>query len=154
MANDAVISVQATVLPDEIQKVISGSLTVTQGTDNQGDKWYYQLTQVRNSTDQLIENGSAFIDVDAIATGGSPATIATGDKVKFLFIKNTDTSNDVYVALDTQGTVTTSLVDAIKIPANSAWFANIPNTTVADLTCVTSSSTVNCVVAALINDIA
>ena len=48
----------------------------------------------------------------------------------------------------------TSLVDAIKIPANSAWFANIPNTTVADLTCVTSSSTVNCVVAALINDIA
>jgi hypothetical protein len=46
------------------------------------------------------------------------------------------------------------LGDAIKIPANSSWFGNIPNTTVANLTCITSSSTVNCVVAALINDIA
>ena len=153
MANDAVISVQATVLPDEIQKVLSGSLTVTQGTDNQGDKWYYQLTQVRNASDQLIEDGSAYIDVDATATGGSPATIATGDKVKFVFIKNTDTTNDVYISLDGE-TVTTSLGDAIKIPANSSWFGNVPNTTVANLTCITSSSTVNCVVAALINDIA
>ena len=153
MANDAVISVQATVLPDEIQKVLSGSMTVAQGTTNQGDKWYYQLTQVRNTSDQLIEDGSAYIDVDAIATGGSPATIATGDKVQFVFIKNTDATNDIYLALD--GTAaTSSREDGIKIPANSSWFGNIPNCQVDDLTCITSSSTVDCVVAALINDIA
>ena len=153
MANDASVTVQATVLPDTIAKVLSGSLTVSQGSSNQGDKWYYQLTQVRNTSDQLIENGSKFIDVDAIATGGSPADIDVADKIQFVFIKNTDGSNDIYIALDGNA-ATSSREVGIKIPANSSWFGHIPNCRVDDLTCISSSSTVNCVVAALINDAA
>ena len=41
MADDATISLTATILPDEISKTISGSMTVT--PDDANDKWYYKL---------------------------------------------------------------------------------------------------------------
>ena len=42
MADAATISVTATMLPDEIAKTISGTMTVT--PDDANDKWYYKLT--------------------------------------------------------------------------------------------------------------
>ena len=39
MADAATISVTATLLPDEIAKTITGSMTVT--PDDANDKWYY-----------------------------------------------------------------------------------------------------------------
>ena len=51
MADDATISLNATVLPDEISKTIAGSVTITPADAN--DKWYYKLTSVSNSTTQL-----------------------------------------------------------------------------------------------------
>ena len=41
MADDAAVTVQATVLPDEIAKTISGSITISPADAN--DKWYYKL---------------------------------------------------------------------------------------------------------------
>ena len=48
MADDASVTVQATVLPDEIAKTISGSMTISPADAN--DKWYYKLTSVSNSS--------------------------------------------------------------------------------------------------------
>ena len=52
MANDASVTIKATVLPDEIAKIISGSLTVSPADAN--DKWYYKLTSVSNASSNLI----------------------------------------------------------------------------------------------------
>ena len=130
MADDATISLSATILPDEISKTISGSVTISPADAN--DKWYYKLTSVDDDT--------------------APTAVATGDKVNFLFIKNTDSSNDVYIVLDA-GTASTSATDAIKIAAGHSWFGNLPNTTVADIHAISSSSTVTCIVAALLDDV-
>ena len=128
MADDATISVQATVLPDEIAKTISGSLTIT--PSDTSEKWYYKLTSVSNSSTDLI--AGYYTDYTAVDDDTAPTAVATGDKVLFLFIKNTDSSNDVYIVLDA-GTASTSAGDAIKIPANSSWYGNLPNTTVEDV---------------------
>ena len=48
MADAATITVSATMLPDEIAKVITGSMTVTPSDANH--KWYYKLTSVTNSS--------------------------------------------------------------------------------------------------------
>ena len=69
-----------------------------------------------------------------------------------LIIKNTDSSNDVYIVLDA-GTASTSVSDGIKIAAGHSWFGNLPNTTVADIHAISSSSTVTCIVAALLDDV-
>ncbi len=45
MADDATITLKATLLPDEIAKVINGSMIVT--PDDANDKWYYKLNSCK-----------------------------------------------------------------------------------------------------------
>ena len=148
MADDASVTVQATVLPDEIAKTISGSMTITPADAN--DKWYYKLTSVSNSSTDLMAGN--FIDYTAVDDDTAPTAIATGDKVNFLFIKNTDSSNDVYIVLDA-GTASTSVTDGIKIAAGHSFYANLPNTPVSDIHAISSTGTVTCIVAALLDDV-
>jgi len=148
MADDASVTVQATVLPDEIAKTISGTMTISPADAN--DKWYYKLTSVSNSSTDLMAGN--FIDYTAVDDDTAPTAIATGDKVNFLFVKNTDSSNDVYIVLDA-GTASTSATDGIKIAAGHSFYANLPNTTVADIHAISSTGTVTCIVAALLDDV-
>lgn len=147
MANDAQVTMKATVLPDEIATTFAGSMTIAPADAN--DKWYYKLTQVSNTSTNLI--AGYFTDYDAVAVGSSPASLGTSDLVKFLFIKNTS-ANDIYIVLD-GGTVTTATGDAIKIPAGDSWYGNLPNTTVGNINAITSTGTADCVVAALVDDV-
>ena len=149
MANGASITLEATVLPDEIAKVISGSMTLDPADAN--DKWYYKLTSVSNSSTDLI--AGYFTDYTAVDDDTSPTAVDAADKVNFIFIKNTDTTNDVYIVLDA-GTASTSVGDGIKIPAGASWFGQLPNTTVADIHAISSASTVDCIVCALLDDVA
>ena len=149
MADDATITLSATVLPDEIAKTIAGTMTLAPADAN--DKWYYKFTSVSNASTDLI--AGYFTDYTAVDDDTAPTAVATADIVKFLFIKNTDGSNDVYLVFDA-GTASTSAGDAIKVPANTAWFGQLPNTTVADIHAISSTSTVNCIVAALLDDVA
>ena len=92
MANDASVTMKATVLPDEIAKTISGTLTVSPA--DSGDKWYYKKTNVSNASSDLI--AGYFTDYDGVDDDTAPTAVATTDKVKFLFIKNLDSTNDIY----------------------------------------------------------
>lgn len=149
MADDASVTLTATVLPDEIAKTISGTVTISPSDVN--DKWYYKFTSVSNSSTDLI--AGYFTDYTAVDDDTAPTAVDTADKVNFIFIKNTDTSNDVYIVLD-GGTASSSVSDGIKIAAGHSWYANLPNTTVADIHAISSSSTVSCIVCALLDDVA
>lgn len=148
MADDAIVVMQATVLPDEIAKVISNTTTVAPADAN--DKWYYKLTSVTNTSGNLLllEN---FIDYTASSSVSS--TLTASDLVRFIYIENTDSTNDVYIALNGE-TVTTSLGQAIKIGAGQSVALQTPNCTVENLHAITSSGTITCKVAALIDDVA
>ena len=63
MANDAIASIQATVLPDEIAKTLSATMTVSPADAN--DKWYFKKTSVANSSGDLIDAGDTYIDYTA-----------------------------------------------------------------------------------------
>lgn len=149
MADDAIIVSQVTVLPDEISKVISNTTTVAPADAN--DKWYYKLTSVSNSSTDLMAGN--FIDYAAIDDDTAPVAIHTADKVKFLYVKNTDASNAVYIVID-GGTASTSAGDALYIGAGQDMSIQIPNTTVAEVHAISSTSTVTCLVAALLDDVA
>ena len=149
MADDATVSISATVLPDEIAKTISGTMTISPADAN--DKWYYKLTSVSNASTDLI--AGYFTDYTAVDDDTAPTAVATADKVNFLFIKNTSSSADVYIVLDA-GTASTTAGDAIKIAAGHMWLGNLPNTTVADIHAISSTGTVDCIVAALLDDVA
>ena len=83
MADSASVTMEATILPDEIAKVISGSLTVTPA--DSGDKWYYKISRVANSSSVLM-NGSYIGRIGNTTTPIADETAmeatATGDNIK------------------------------------------------------------------------
>lgn len=155
MADDATVSISATILPDEISRVISGSMTVS--PDDANDKWYYKLTAVTTTSADLI--AGSFLDYTAVDQDTAPTAITTSDKVKFLFMQNTSSADGVYVCFD-GGTAANDLVDGVFIGPNQTWFGRLPNTTVANIHAISSDiadvgdATANVIVAALIDDVA
>ena len=117
MADDATISLTATLLPDEISKTISGSMTVT--PDDANDKWYYKLTSITTTSADLI--AGRFIDYTAVDQDTDMTAVSTSDKVKFLFIKNTSTADGIVICLD-GGTAAYDLADSIFIGRSQSWF--------------------------------
>jgi len=147
--NKATVTVTAKVLPAEIQKTLTGTFEFTPA--DAGDKWYYKLTSVSNSSGDLI--AGTFIDTNVgIDQDTAHTSVATGDKVKFLFIKNITTGDSIYVCFDA-GTASSSLADAVTIGPGEIFTARLPNTTVADIHAIGSTNGVNCLVAAIIDDV-
>ena len=155
MADDATISITATLLQDEISKSISGSMTVT--PDYVNDKWYYKLTACTATSTDLI--AGSFLDYTPVDDDTAPTAITTSDKVKFLFIKNTSTADGISICLD-GGTAAYNLADSIFIGPSQSWFGRLPNVTVANIHAISSDvgdagdATANAIVAALIDDVA
>ena len=155
MADSASITVTATLLPDEIAKTITGSMTVTPTDAN--DKWYYKLTACTTTSTDLI--AGYFTDYTAVDDDTAPTAITTSDKVRFLFVQNTSTADGVMLCFD-GGTAAYNLVDGVFIGASETWFGQLPNTTVGNLHAVSSDiadagdATANLIVAALIDDVA
>ena len=155
MADSASITVTATLLPDEIAKAISGSMTVTPTDAN--DKWYYKLTSCTATSTDLI--AGSFLDYTAVDDDTAPTAITTSDKVRFLFVQNTSTGDGVYLCFD-GGAAANDVVDGVFIGAEETWFGQLPNTTVGNLHAISSDiagtggATANLIVAALIDDVA
>lgn len=154
MADDASVTLTATVLPDEIAKTISASLTVTPADAT--EKWYYKLTSVSAASSNLM--AGYFTDYTAVDDDTTPTAVSTADTVKFLFVQNTDAANDIYINID-GGTITNADTDAIKISAGNALAIELPNTTVGNINCIgydpvgAAAATATAVIAALIDDV-
>ena len=154
MADAATISVTATMLPDEIAKTISGTMTVT--PDDANDKWYYKLTSCTATSTDLI--AGSFLDYTAVDDDTAPTAVNAADKVKFLFVQNTSSGDGVMLCFD-GGTAAYNLVDGVFIGPSQTWFGRLPNTTVANLHAIsadiagTGGAPALLIVAALIDDV-
>ena len=147
MADAATITVSATMLPDEIAKVITGSMTVTPADANH--KWYYKLTSVSNASTDLM--AGYFTDYTAVDDDTAPTAIATSDTVAFLFIQNTDASNHVYVNI-AAGTAAAAAGN-IYVQAGETWYARLTLTLAGSIHAISSTSTVSCIVCAMFDDV-
>tara|TARA_R100001460_G_scaffold21910_3_gene44589 strand:- start:37 stop:504 length:468 start_codon:yes stop_codon:yes gene_type:complete len=155
MADAATVVMKATILPDEIAKIIEATTTVTPKDAN--DKWYYKFTSVSNASSDLM--AGYYTDYTAVDDDTAPTAVATADKVEFLYIKNTDAANDIYVVFD-GGTVANTTGDAVKISPNQSFYGRFPNATVADVHAIgydpsaAAAATASCIVCALLDDVA
>ena len=153
MADAATVVMKTTILPDEIAKIIEATTTVTPKDAN--DKWYYKLTSVTAASADLM--AGYYTDYTAVNANVQPTAVATGDKVEFIFIKNTDAANDIYVVFNA-GTVANTTTDAVKISPNQSFYGRYPNATVADVHAIghdgSSAATATCIVCALLDDVA
>ena len=154
MADDASVSIQATILPDEIAKTLTGTMTVT--PDDANDKWYYKLTSITTTSADLI--AGRFLDYTAVDQDTDQTAVSTSDKVKFLFIQNTSSADGIYICLD-GGTAANDLVDGIFIGPSQTFCGRFPNTTVGNLHAISSDiadtgdASATAIVCALIDDV-
>ena len=154
MADDASVSFQTTILPDEIAKTLTGTMTVT--PDDANDKWYYKLTSITTTSADLI--AGRFLDYTAVDQDTDQTAVSTSDKVKFLFIQNTSSSDGIYICLDGD-TAANDLVDGIFIGPSQTFCGRFPNTTVGNLHAISSDigdagdASVTAIVCALIDDV-
>ena len=138
MADAATITLKAVLLPEEIQTTLK-DLTFSFTPADANDKWYYKLVNVRhNASSDLIE-GNFLSKSTGVDTASTNATVTTSDKVKFLFIKNTattdgsTTSNEsIYLCFD-GGTAAYNLKGINVIGPGEMIILKPQLTTVADL---------------------
>jgi hypothetical protein len=147
MADAATISVTATMLPDEIAKTIAGTMVVTPADANH--KWYYKLTSVTNSSNDLI--GGYYSNYTSLADGTAPQTVHVADTVAFFFIQNTHATSAVYINL-AAGTAAASAGN-IYINAGETWYARLTSTLMGSIHAISSTGTVDCIVIALMDDV-
>jgi len=158
MANDASVTVQATVLPDEIAKTIGGSITVTPtDTDVANAKWYYKKTVVQTTEANLI--AGQFVDYTAVDQDTLPDDVASGDKVKFLLVKNLSSADGIMISLDgSNNAAAHTNTKGIHVGANETVCFRPNNTTVDEIHAISADvlsagdAAANCIVAALIED--
>jgi len=168
MADAASIAVTATILPDEIAKTLDAA-TITVTPSGASEKWFYGLVNVTNTSADLIA-GDFLSAAAGTATGSSTAAITTSDKVRFLLIKNTATTDGssatdeaINICFD-GGTAAYNLVDGLEIGPNEVWWGKMPNTTVGNLHAISidtnmggsgsaGEGNVQCLVAAIIKDV-
>ena len=155
MADAATISVTATMLPDEIAKTISGSMTVTPADAT--EICYYKLTSITTTSTDLISG--SYVNYTAIAVGTGHTAVATGDKIKFLFVQNTSSADGIMLSIDA-GAAAYNLADGIFVGPSQTWFGRLPNVTVADLHAISSDigdagdASASAIVIALLDDVA
>ena len=169
MADIGKIIGSAQILPAEIVSIITNTTySYTPTNANADDKWYYKITDVAVSIADLISGTFVQGFSAAKATGG---TIATGDKVKFLFVKNLAVQADgtsasvssVYLSLDGSSTnnMGANVADCIEIGPNESLALKL-NCTVGNLHAeagnaafaADSSPTITqCIVAAILDDV-
>ena len=178
---------------DAIHHNIKGSLggdctfTVQDGDDN----WFYAPNViVTNSSEELFgasDNATDLVGASGDQSNGPNESAGAAvtftddstadcdaDKVWFLFIKNTGTSdtsntsttNSVYFNLD-GGTAAHGTADQIEVPANEAWMGRVNGQVMSNIfiisgqsraagaaATVNSSTSVRCTVAAIVEDVA
>jgi hypothetical protein len=131
----------------DIKTSLGGVLEYAKADAN--DKWFYTTSRDVTGTSADLIAG------DFTETG----TIATSDHVKFLFLKNSGTTDGstataakVYVCLDAGDAA--SVGDVVEIGADEAIILKFKDgLDVADVHAATSTGTVRCTIAAIIDDV-
>jgi len=178
---------------DAIHHNIKGSLggdltfTVQDGDDN----WFYAPNVIVTSTSTLLfgdtDNNTDLVGASGDQTNGPNESVGAAvtftddstadcdaDKIWFLFIKNTGTSdtsntsttNSVYFNLD-GGTAAHGTADQIEVAAGEAWMGRVNGPVMSNIliisgqaraansaATVNSSTSVRCTVAAMVEDVA
>ena len=173
MADDATMTISAVVLPDELAKTFASQTYVYTPADST-EGWYYKLVNIGTasrdliSTETFMQKGTTAAGAD---TGAAMPAITTSDVVKFLFIKHTgkrsdgttnNTADSVFIDFDGEA-VAHNKKGAVEIGPSECWFGKFsPGTTVADIHCIsgeklgatTGGNEIQCIVAAIIDDVA
>tara|TARA_R100000742_G_C4274074_1_gene93896 strand:+ start:144 stop:638 length:495 start_codon:yes stop_codon:yes gene_type:complete len=163
MADTAKVSLSITVLPEAFRKAFRAESFSYSPDSSEG--WVMKIINVTTSSANLLHQDDSVVSSTGVASATVSPKGATGDNVKFLFIKNTATtdgstasSESVYLCFD-GGTAAHNTADCMEVPAGMSWFCK-PMCTLDDIHVIsgdpngtgTAGANVQCIVAAIIDE--
>ena len=158
-ADRAIISVSASLLPDEIKTSVSGNTVYDLNDLGNNNKWTYSLTIIGNSNEDALLASVPFLG-QGTAEEGATATVNGTDDVVFFFIKHTgtadgSTANTSKLFLNLSGADPSGggAVGDIVIEANECFYARLSNTEIDDINVeADGSSNIQAMVFAICDD--
>jgi len=151
MANAATLTIDATLLPDDISKTFA-DLTASYTPADVSEGWYYKLTDITTTSQDLIasdeDSGNAtFMQMGSTKAMGGVATATanvlidgSADQIKFIVVRHMGTTDDGTTATDESIYIGIGVAAAhgtaacIEIPAGHTWYGRFNSLTVSNLT--------------------
>ena len=134
-ADRATVNVSASLLPDEIKTSIGGTTIYDIGDVGNNNIWFYSLTLIGTSAEDLIKDAINFVPGGTVGEGAFAIDIDV-DGLGFLFVKHSGTKNGSNASTNTlcinlgNGTPNGTSVGDILIKPNECFFARLGNTRV------------------------
>ena len=130
MADRGYITMTGQMLPEEIRKSLSGE-TFSYEPADATEGWYFKITNVSNAASKDLLSAESVHKDAGIVTDSASTAAAGADLVKFLFVKNTGTTNgstatteSVNICFDI-GTGAFDQPDHVSVPAGMSWFCRL-----------------------------
>ena len=140
MANKAFGGITTKILTDLNRAGMSGNLNYEPANDT--EKWIYREIIIDSTSTALLQAGIQY--EGSIRTDEAEKEIATGDKVKWIVIKHTGTSDGtaatsegVVISLAASGSAAFNEVEGIFIASGDIWMGKLPATTCNDIGAIT-----------------
>ena len=168
MADSGSITFSASVLPEEYRKTYTNeTFSYTPADATEG--WVVKLVNVTNSgaNDLIVAADGIEKSAGTVLTSAKEGS-ATGDKVKFLFVKHTGTtdgssttSDSLYIRFGSDTAAANDGADSLEVPSGMSWFCRPVNCTAAQVHAISGvvngggagGGNVQIVVAALLDDV-
>ena len=131
-ADRAIVSISASLLPDEIKTSIGGTTIFDLNDVGDNNRWLFVLCNVAAVNEDLIPQTVHYIMSEGLATAGTSQVVAEGtDDCVFLFVKHTGTSDgtnatthNITINLNNEDADATQ-TGSIVIKPNECWFARL-----------------------------
>ena len=156
-ANNALVSITASLLPDEMKTQISGITEYNINDNGNSNKWVFQKCTVTNTSADLFPNGIQYITI--LGTGDSIVTTTeANDDIVFLALKHTGTTNgtdtttaNLKISLNNENAATIG-VGNILIKPNEVWFSRLDYSAMGSLNAYSTSGSIMVAAYAVVED--
>jgi len=159
-ANKAIVSISASVLPDDMKVSVGGTI-VYDLNDMAGDasKWVSYAQDIDNSSEALIVADIGYLQGDAGNT--TPTRTVSGDMYEFVVIKHsgfqadgtTVSTDNLYINF-THGTAAANATGNLVLEPGDVWWGRFAGTAdTADFTAIAASNDIKVLIYAVLDDV-
>ena len=159
-ANKAIVSISASVLPDDMKVSVGGTI-VYDLNDMAGDasKWVSYAQDIDNSSEALIVADIGYLQGDAGNT--TPTRTASGDMYEFVVIKHsgfqadgtTVSTDNLYINFP-HGTAAANATGNLVLEPGDVWWGRFAGTAdTADFTAISAANDIKVLIYAVLDDV-
>jgi len=156
------VTVQATVLPDDMKAVVSGQI-IYDMNDMAGDtsKWIFISNDIDTTSEVLIPTGVGYLGLSGAAGETTPTVTAAGDLLEFIVIKHSGFRGDGVTTTTqnllfnfTHGVAAANATGNIALEPGDVWWGRFAGTAdIEDLTAICGTADIKVLVYAVLDDV-